>query len=244
MKKMGLEFKVGVFVIVSLAILGILVVKAGDFYMKPGYTVRLLFNYVSGVDTGSPVRLAGVNVGEVKEIHIIRNEKGQTQVECLAWISKDAKIEEDSRVRINSLGLLGEKYIEILPGTSGTTTLSNNGLLMGKPPANMEEIVDSGTRLINKIEFTVENINDVVADPAFKASVKNTFTNADKLTKDLSEMTSDLKEAVASAKVVLGRLRDGEGSVGRLLKDDKIAKDLEAFVADIKAHPWKLLKRN
>ena len=64
-KKAGLEFKVGIFVAISLGILSFLVFKAGDFNVKPGYTVRFVFNSVSGIDEGSPVRLAGVTVGEV-----------------------------------------------------------------------------------------------------------------------------------------------------------------------------------
>jgi hypothetical protein len=58
------------------------------------------------------------------------------------------------------------------------------------------------------------------------------------------EMTDDLKDAAKSMRVVFGRLRDGEGTIGRLLKDEKMAKDLEEFVVDIKTHPWKLLKRD
>ncbi len=244
MKKESVELKVGVFVLIGLAALAVLVFKAGDFYLKPGYTIRFLFDFVSGIDRGSPVRLAGVAVGEVKEIHVVRDEKGQTQVEIQAWIQQGVYIEEDAEVRINTLGLLGEKYVEILPGTSGNKTLSHGGVLMGKTPIVLEKLTESGNRLINKIEYTIDNVNEVVADPKFKASVKNTFGNAEVVSKNLTEMTDDLKDAAKSAKIVLGRLRDGEGSIGRLLKDDKMAKDLEAFAQEIKVHPWRLLKRD
>lgn len=244
MKKAGLEFRVGIFVITSLAILVGLVLKAGDHHLKPGYTVRFIFNAVSGVDKGSPVRLAGVNVGEVRGIQVVRSAQGQTQVEATAWIEQGVYIEDDATVHIDSLGLLGEKYIEILPGTSGNKALVDTGILVGKAPMGVGDIVDSGKRLIGKMEFMIDNLNEVVADPAFKNSVKNTFGNADTLTKNFSSASDDIKDAAKSARIVLARLRDGEGSIGRLLKDDKIARDLEAFVADIKAHPWKLLKRD
>lgn len=245
MKKAGsLEFKVGLFVMLALGILGWLVVKAGDFYLKPSYSVRLVFNFVSGIDRGSPVRLAGVNVGEVKEIRILRTPEGASQVEVTCWVQQGAFIEEDSQVRVNSMGLLGEKYIEIIPGKSGSKTLSDGGVISGTAPVTIDELTDSGERLIKKMQFTVDNINNVVADPQFQTSVKGTFNNSEKLTKNLLETTDDLKDAAKSAKIVMGRLRDGEGSIGKLLKDDRVARDLEAFVADIKAHPWKLLKRN
>jgi hypothetical protein len=107
----------------------------------------------------------------------------------------------------------------------------------------MEAMVDSGGRLIQTLQTAADHVNDIVGDPQFKASVKGTFVDADKVAKNFIETSEDLKDAAKSAKIVLGRLRDGEGTVGMLLKDDKIAKDMEAFVEDIKAHPWKLLKR-
>ncbi len=250
MKKSNLEFKVGVFVLASLVALAWLVVKAGDFSLKPGYTVRFMFDSVSGIENGSPVRLAGVPVGEVKDIKVIRSRDGETQVEIGAWIAQGAYVEDDAEIRISSLGLLGEKYVEITPGTAGKRVLSDGGTLVGREPVNMEKLTESGNRLVQKIEYTVDNVNHVVADPTFQNTVRGTFGkaegafgSADAVLKDLHEASADLKEAAESLRVVTARLRDGEGTVGRLLKDDTIARDLEAFVKDIKAHPWKLLKR-
>ncbi len=244
MKKAGLEFKLGVFVLVSIAVLIGLVLKTGDFSLKPGYTVRFIFGFVSGIDNGSPVRLAGVNVGEVKEIRVVRNAQAQTQVEIISWIEQGAYIEEDAEVRINSLGLLGEKYVEILPGTSGAKTLGDGGTLIGKTPVVMEKVTESGNRLINKIELTMDSINEVVADPEFRKTVRGAFRGADRFTNNLMQVSEDLKESSASARIVLARLRDGEGTIGRLLTNDAIAKDIEAMVKDLKAHPWKLFKKS
>jgi phospholipid/cholesterol/gamma-HCH transport system substrate-binding protein len=244
MKKASLELRVGIFVVAALLGLFILVFKAGDFYLKPGYTMRFLFDFVSGVDKGTPVRLAGVNVGEIKDVHVIRTEDNKTQVELSAWIAQGAFIEEDAEVRINSMGLLGEKYVEILPGTNSQKPISSGGVLIGKTPVVLEKITESGNRLINKMEYTVDNINEVLADPQFKASVRGTFTDAEIVAKNLVETSEDLKDTMKSARIVMGRLRDGEGSIGRLLKDEAMARDLEGFARDIKAHPWRLLKRD
>lgn len=244
MKKAGLEFKVGVFVVIALALLAVLVIRAGDLYIKPGYTVRFIFDTVSGIDTGSPVRLAGVTVGHVKEINVVRNSQGETQAQVRAWIDAGVFIAEDAEPRVSALGILGEKYIEILPGSSAAKALADQGILVGKEHSNMDEVMTSAQRLIGKMDYAMDNVNEVVTNPEFKSAVKGTFVGADKVAQNLVETSADLKDAAKSAKIVLGRLRDGEGSIGKLLKEDKVAKDLEAFVADIKAHPWKLLKRN
>lgn len=244
MKKSGLEFKVGIFVLVALAVLTTLVFKAGDFYIKPGYTVRFVFSFVSGIDNGSSVKLAGVNVGEVKQVQVVRSPEGESQVEVLAWIAQGVYIEANAKALIKSGGFLGDKYIEILPGVPGSDRVGNNGTLIGKNPLVIEDIAEGTGQLVGKLQVMTDHVNSVVGDPEFKASLKNTFNNSDRLTKNMLETSEDLKEAAKSAKIVMARLRDGEGSVGRLMKDDQIAKDLEALAADLKANPWKLLKRS
>ena len=243
MKRSRLEFKVGLFVVMALAVLGVLAAKAGDFYLKPGYTVRMVFDAVSGIDTSSPVKLGGVTVGEVKDIKVIRSAEGKTEVEVQAFINQGVYLEDDARPRINTMGFLGEKYIEILPGTAGNPAITDGALLSGSEPSNVDDILNSGQHLIEKMQFTMDQVNQVVGDPEFKMHVKGTFTNADKVSANLIQTSEDLKDTMASAKTVMARLRDGEGTVGRLLKDDKIAKDIEAMVADLKAHPWKLFKK-
>ena len=244
MNKVGLEFKVGIFVVVSLVILAFMVFRSGDFHMKPGYTVRMVFDTVSGIDPGSGVKLAGVDVGEVKEIRVARSARGETQAEVYARINQGIYIEEDAKPRISSMGVLGDKYVEVLPGTTGAKPIVEGAVLEGHEPSNMDDLVNSGQRLIGKMESVVDNLNEVVADPEFKTHLKGTFVNLDKMAVDFSEAAADLKDTMQSAKIVMARLRDGEGTVGKLLKDDKIARDMEAFVADLKAHPWKLLKKN
>ncbi len=251
MKKESLEWRVGLFVFIALAALTLLVVKAGDFYLKPGYSIRIVFNQVQGIDKGAPVKLAGVSVGELTSISAVRNEAGETKVEAIARIDQGIYLEQDAEIRINSSGLLGEKYVEILPGTAGSSTVSEGSVLVGRPPVGLEKVTESGSLLLDKLQLTADSINSVVTDPEFKTSVKstfgkaaNTFGHAEVVAQNLLEVSEDMKDAVRSAKMVLARLRDGEGTVGRLLKDDTIAKDLEAFVKEIKEHPWKLLKRN
>lgn len=243
MKKTGLELKVGIFVFIAMVGLAWLIYKAGDFKVRPGYAVRFIFSNIGGIETGASVRLAGVSVGQVKNVMIVRNSDGLSQVEVTARIDQGVFIEEDAEVRVNHLGLLGEKYIEIFPGTAGAKTLVDGSSILGKTPIIFEKISDSGTRLIRKLEHLVDNLDEFFGDTEFKTSAKNTFKSSEAMTKNISEASSDLKDAARSMRIILARLRDGEGSVGRLLKDDTMAKDMESFVKDIKANPWKLLKK-
>ncbi len=243
MKKENLEIQVGIFVIAAVGLLTLMVVKAGDFYLKPGYMIRFVFGSVSGIEQGSPVRLAGVEIGEVTDVGVMRSGEGLTQVQLMARITQGIEIEEDAQVRVASSGLLGEKYIEIMPSQSGAALLSDGGLIVGKGNAALQDLANQGSQLLTKLDFAMDHINEVVGDAEFKRSVKGTFVNGEQVALNLKEATEDLKETMKAARVVMTRLRDGEGTIGKLLISDKIARDLEAFVEDIKKHPWKLFKR-
>ena len=243
MRTGNLEFRVGVFVVAAFAILAYMVLRAGELYLRPGYTVRLVFDTVSGIDKGSPIRLAGVPIGEVKKLRSLRNTDGKMHVEIDAFVEQGVSIEQDSEMRVATMGFLGEKYIEIHPGTPGSTAVAPGEVLVGRQLTGVDDLFDSGQKLIQKMEYMIEDIRGLVSDPEFKQAVKGTFVNGDQAMKNFNDATANLKEASESAKIVLGRLRDGEGTIGRLLKEDKMAKDLEAFAADIKKNPWKLLKR-
>ncbi|HXV19090.1 MAG TPA: hypothetical protein VD883_03335, partial [Candidatus Omnitrophota bacterium] len=129
--------------------------------------------------------------------------------------------------------------------------VADGDVLIGSETVMGEKFTEAGARLIQKIETTFDSVNKVVSDPAFQTSFKGTFdksektfTNAEIFAKNMSEVSEDLRAAAKSARVVLERLEKGEGTVGRLLKDETIARDIEAFAKDIKQNPWKLLKKS
>jgi len=191
------ELKVGVFILIGIAILFLIIFSIGDINLsKTGYKIKILFGFASGIGPSAPIRLAGVGVGQVEGIRLIHDDKtNSTKAEVIAWIDDKAKVEKDALVTINTLGLLGEKYIEIYPGTSGSPVLARGETIIGKDPVPME-----------------------------------------KVTENLANLSSSIN-------VIVDKLKNGEGTVGKLLMDDSIYNNLEEFTADIKRHPWKLLNK-
>ncbi len=189
-----LELKVGIFVFIGLLILTVFVLSMKDFKsMTVGYEINFIFNFANGVKIGAPVRFAGVDVGEVKEIRFIITEGDRaTKVRILGSIKKDIKIPADSSVWVNTLGLLGEKYIEIMPGKDYDNTLMPKQSIVGVDPIPMQEV-----------------------------SV---------LAKDIA---THLDESIK-------KIVNKEGTIGKLLYDDKIYNELDAMITDLRKHPWKL----
>lgn len=192
--KSKMELKVGIFTFIGLVILVTFVLLIGNFKTwAAGYRVNFIFNFVNGVKIGAPVRFAGVDVGEVKDIKFIFIPQEQrTKVQIVGWLKKEVSIPVDSTVWVNTLGLLGEKYVEIMPGKDYAHFVLRDGSLTGSDPIAMHEVAE--------------------------------------LAKNIAE---DLDESLV-------RIKNKEGTVGKLLYDDTIYKELEALVTDLRRHPWKI----
>ncbi|MEI8175902.1 MAG: MlaD family protein [Candidatus Omnitrophota bacterium] len=238
-KPLNFEVKVGIFVFLGILIMFIIVFSIGQLYiLKPMYNVRFLFGFANGIEIGAPVRLAGVDVGDIEDIAVYYDSALQrTRVVLTAKIKNEARIEKNAVCRINTLGLLGEKYLEITPGTSTAGFVQNQEAMTGSDPVPMEEVTKT-------MKDLTENAKEVAA--TVKVIVDRIEKGQGTLGKLLSDdaMYNDMKSFVEDMKQRPWRLigiERGEGTVGKLLSEDKIYNDLGDFVSDIKRHPWKLL---
>lgn len=234
------EVKVGLFVFIAFVLLAVVVFSISDFYTTQAhytYPLRTRFGYVNGVEVGAPVRISGVKVGEVRSVRVYRDEANQrTFAEVAVRISKDALVEEDAVVYINTLGFLGERYLEIIPGTPGARVLNPGEIIVGKDTVPTGQLVASSYRAIRKLETAIGNVNRIIGDEKMQKSLKGTLANSDKA-------TAELHRFLIQANEVMAKIRNGEGTVGRLLTQDDLYEDIMDAVADIKAHPWKLFFR-
>ena len=119
--KTKMELKVGIFVFFGLVLISIFILSIGGFKTwASGYDIKFNFSFINGVKMGAPVRFAGLDVGHVKKIELTvpSSNQGQTRVHVTCWVRKEVRIPLNSIIWVNTLGLLGEKYIEIMPGNN------------------------------------------------------------------------------------------------------------------------------
>ena len=181
-----MEVKVGIFIIIGFLILIIIIFSLGEtYFFSPGYRIKVLFNFANGLAMNAPVRLAGVEVGEIENIRIYRDEEEKrTKIEITALIKKNTEIEKDAEAVINTLGLLGEKYLEIFPGTSGET-LKDGEVLIGKDPisienmtADLKEIMESAKVIMTRLEKGEGTIGRFLTDESI-------YDNLEAFTEDI-----------------------------------------------------------
>jgi phospholipid/cholesterol/gamma-HCH transport system substrate-binding protein len=197
-KNISNEMKVGVLVVVCIAVLLGFLYKTGSLdFKKEGYEVKVLFNVVAGVQKNAPVRLAGVEIGKVRDIGLSYS-KG-TKVEVILWLNKDAKLKQDSRAFITALGLMGEKYIEVTAGSEDASFLKKGGTITGEDPLDFDALARKGENIAEALEETLANIkllaqnsNSVVTDN--KEKIDAIFENLEATTQNFKEFSEDVKK--------------------------------------------------
>jgi phospholipid/cholesterol/gamma-HCH transport system substrate-binding protein len=244
-----IEMKVGLFIGIGIFLMFLIVFSVGDFYMlKDGYEVEAVFDFVNGIKKSAPVRLAGVHVGEVNDIRVFYDKEiGRTRVALKIKIANNVSVEKDAVFRINTLGLLGEQYAEITPG-SGEEFLSQGDVIQGKNPVTvgvqmemMKELIESAADMIGGVSLGEGTIGKLLKDDGLYDGLAEIVRKLSSGEGTMGKLLVD-DTLYNDLESIFGRINRGDGTIGRFLSDDSVYNNIEHFTRDIKNNPWKLLR--
>lgn len=138
MKKITMETGVGMFLIIGFLCLTYLAVQLGDvrIFSSDYYTIRARFANISGLKEGAVAEIAGVEVGKVSKIHL---DDYEALVDII--IRKDVKLQDDAIASIRTKGIIGEKYVKILPGGSDEYIMPGDEISETESTLELEELV-------------------------------------------------------------------------------------------------------
>ena len=139
MRKIDLELIVGLFVLIGIIALSYISIKLGkmEWVGGGGYQVTAVFPSVAGLKVGAMVEIAGVEVGRVKSLNLDEDYQARVVLD-IDW---GVDLQEDSIASIKTKGLLGEKYVEIMPG-GADEIIENGGKIQDtEPPIDLEELI-------------------------------------------------------------------------------------------------------
>jgi len=194
--KMPAELKIGILIIVASALLAVMILFVGKFRFEPESTYIIYFRFTRGLVKDAPVRLAGVEAGRVKVLKLIEDsEEGYTKVKVTISIAKDIRLREGTMASISSLGLMGEKYIEINPGPPerGYIPSDGNGVIDSVDPVQMQSLLRVGEDIVKKLQEIITVANEVIATDEMKSSIKNSFLNIEKATGNIASISADVR---------------------------------------------------
>ena len=224
------EVKVGLTIVLGLVLLAGMALALGrvDFSAREGYTLELLYNTVDGLREGAPVRYAGVNVGQVS---YIRLEPGGVRVGIR--IRREVNVPVDSRFVIATVGVLGDKHVEIHPGQSNIA-IEPGVELRGIDPVMLDSILvemDTTLRGLNQVVMGFASIAD--SDELQEGIVESTVLMRDTI--------GGLKSAVDQVNLMTLTLTEITGQIETFTEQltrtqlDNIARNIEVFTAELAA---------
>lgn len=191
------ETKTGALVLAGILLLAALVVKVGDFKLfREGYLLRTRLHFSGGVKKHAPVRLSGVDVGEVSDIRIIYGD--ETLIELDLWLEEGVQVRKDSKAGVSTLGMMGEKYIEIRAGTPQAEYALANELIEGVDPVRLEELVELGTKVAADVGQTARDVSrltrhvdETIAEN--RPRIGRIFSNLEDTSANFKDFSEDIK---------------------------------------------------
>ena len=191
---MSVEAKVGAFTVGGLMLLGGATAGLGDFHLGTNDDLILYagFKQVVGLQQQSDVRLSGVLVGKVTKI---ANEG--TGVTVTMQINPDTKIPKQSKVSISSSGVMGEKFINFQPKVDNGEYMTNGEYLYGADEAGMDQMFDGLTKVMDRVEGLLKDVQAIIGDETFKESIVKMSKNMEESTANVKSMTGTFEKIAA-----------------------------------------------
>jgi phospholipid/cholesterol/gamma-HCH transport system substrate-binding protein len=254
----GLEFKVGIFVFVGLAMLGALLVQFGRLGegVKTYYPLTVRFSDASGLLKGSDVLLAGARIGKVSGGPQLVREGGGVAVPLKIY--DYVRLPEATKFSVGSSGLLGDRFVVVTPPPGEPKAyLSPNAYINGTRETGIDDLTRQGGALVNDLRTTVQKLNQDTLSAQNMENLKSSMEHLNQATSALAESSKkldgvveqadstmssakkaadDLQNAIADTRKVLRSATQGKGLVATLLNNQQLADDLHALISNLRAH--------
>ena len=195
------EVKVGAFALGGAVVLAGIITFMGAFsFGKKGYELRINYPQVSGLMPGHVVRYAGVQVGTVKKINVAPDK-----VEVITEINDDIKIPQGATFTISSDGIMGEKFVSVIPpAKQGQGYVAEGSTINGVAGGGMDEFFASSGDLVKRMENIANAFENVFGDKEVQQSMKSGFKNMNDIAENMNIFTKVMADvAVANQQDII-----------------------------------------
>jgi len=215
------QLRVGTMVIISLAVLaiGIFFISGQVGFFSRRYTLKAYISDAAGLREGAQVRLAGVAVGNVERVRISPYNEPTRAVEIVMAVARSYQdqIRTDSKASIETVGLLGESYVNLTRGNPGKEVIPDGGVLNSSEEADIKRVVQNANDVIVNLRVLSTKLNDITGQIQ---SGKGTLGKVvyDQTLYNRVNKTADTLDRLVT------RADQGEGTLGKLMVDETLYK--------------------
>jgi phospholipid/cholesterol/gamma-HCH transport system substrate-binding protein len=246
------ELKIGMVtafaIVMAMTLIFLLSGEGGFFWQR--YSVKTLFPNAAGLKPGAPVRLAGVEVGSVREVDLSGN-----QVEVVMEINRNYQqhVTTDSRASLGSVSLLGESAVDITASRSGLPIPEWGYVPSGPAVGSLAEVTTKATEGIEELTVILQDIRGgrgtigrLFSDDALYREMNSLVAAAEDVVQNvnagrgtLGRLANDptaarsLETSLQNFEAISARIRAGEGTLGKFLTDDSVARSVSSTSANL-----------
>lgn len=219
--------RVGVIVFAALLLFVVMVVvvggKTGFFLARSSYFVR--FPNSQGLMGGNQVRLAGVTVGTVQDVEVPKQPGQDLNIRFDIERRYRHLVRTDSRVEIKTIGLLGDKYLEVTPGSPDKPLAEPGTEIAAIRGSELEKILAGSGDLVDNVGAVAKSLKTILARVEKGEGFVGELTSA---TPEGDQLSRSLRQTIDSTNALVADVRGGQGLLGRLVSDEKLADGVTA----------------
>ena len=226
--------KVGIVMIIALAVVGYFILKIEDVNLSRSRNQREItatFDDVAGLDKESAVRIAGVRKGHVTRIKVLPDGRAQVTMK----VDDDVPLHANAAARVANLGLLGEKYIELDPGTPAAPVLPEGTIaLQGTAPASFDDVTNQLSSIATDVKAITTSLRDVLGGPQGEQRLNAIVGNVQSITEEMRALIaanrSNIDATLANTRAITENLRS---EIPRLANSiDSVADQISGTVGE------------
>ncbi len=213
-----IQLRVGLLVVTSLIMFGLLVfLMTGEGFFARKYTVRTYMENAGGLRTGDPVRLAGIDVGNVESIRISGSHDPKRSVEVVMRVRRkfQDELRADSLAELDAEGLLGQRFLNITRGDPGQPVVPAGGEVKLKETTELKDVLSSSADVMEGLNKVVARVDRIMTQVESGKGSLGKIIYDDSLFKKANEGVEGMNRLVAHA-------ASGRGSLGRFLMTDEL----------------------
>ncbi len=184
------ETKVGLFALIALlALFNVYMWLNGSSLLNRGSKVEAAFSRIDDLRPGASVKYAGVDIGRVSQVYFEKDK-----VIVLMMISHGISLPDNVKAIITSAGVVGDKYVALLPTRNGEFPAMSKNRIPGETPVSMDEFYSATNEVLTSLRSVADSIKNLMSDPKLTGSLTDTFAKFDQITTNIESVTRQFSQ--------------------------------------------------
>lgn len=228
------QVRVGIVLIIALIFLGYAVYQVGRLFdvFADRYPLVTVVESSAGLIEGAPVAVAGQRVGQVDEIRFIPVEErtGNANIYIRMSISESVRdqIREDSRAALRTQGLLGDRLVDISPGSAGRPVLQPGDTIRSEPALDYEQVLQTAATTMEQVQGIIVDLEVMTGALAAGEGTIGALLADERLYERMTTATTELAG-------LLRAVNRSDGTLARLIRDPALYDRMDATLARLDA---------